>query len=243
MGRLDSPPRRWSLAISLPLLAGNSAVGQNPAMAGPDETTDPPRQKPLRNYLSEWDLTPEEVNEIIAENPPVLSTLSGFVAEYKFRKLWLRDPRLSEVVRPRAHDRKSKGDFAFRYHGTSFTLEVKSLDVPKVRHDASGFRGTFQCNASDSRPVQFPNGKSLTTNCLLVGEFDVLAVSLFAFERSWRFAFAENGDLPRSTWAKYKPWQRRYLLKSSMEITWPLSPPYHEDLFGVLDSVLRKRAL
>ena len=196
----------------------------------------------IRNYLQEWGLTAEEVNEIIAENPPVLSTLSGFVAEYKFKKLWLNDPRITELSRPRAHDRKSKGDFAFCYSGGRFSLEVKSLDVPKVRRDASGFKGTFQCNASDSREVQFPNGKHVTTNCLVIGEFDVLAVSLFAFDRTWRFAFARNSELPRSTWVKYKPSQRRYLLKSSMAITWPLSAPYHDDLFTVLDSILRERA-
>ncbi len=196
----------------------------------------------LRNYLAEWDLTPDEVNEIIAENPPVLSTLSGFVAEYKLRKLCLADERIDGLTRPRAHDRKSKGDFAFGYRGRAFSLEVKSLDVPKVRREGTSFRGAFQCNASDSRAVRLPNGKSITTNCLVVGEFDVLAVSLFAFHRTWRFAFARNCDLPRSTWSKYKPWQRRYLLKSSMDITWPLSPPYHEDLFVVLDLILGEGA-
>ena len=204
----------------------------------------PPSQPPpqtMRNYLREWDLTAEEINEIIAENPPVLSTLSGFVAEYKLKKLVLQDPRLSDVTRPRSHDRKSKGDFRFTYRHQSFTLEVKSLDAPKVRKDDSGFRGTFQCNASDAREVTLPNGERLTTNCLVVGEFDVLAVSLFAFERQWRFAFARNSDLPRSTWSKYTPAQREFLLKSSMTITWPLAAPYHADLFIVLDSILRER--
>jgi hypothetical protein len=194
----------------------------------------------VRNYLREWELTAEEINEIIAENPPVLSTLSGFVAEYKLRKLCLRDPRVSELSRPRSHDRKSKGDFRFKYRGRVFTLEVKSLDTPKVRKDERGFRSTFQCNASDSREVQLPNGERLTTNCLVVGEFDVVAVSLFAFERQWRFAFARNCDLPRSTWSKYSESQRQYLLKSAMPITWPLERPYHSDLFTVLDFILRE---
>jgi hypothetical protein len=206
-----------------------------------NQRTGEPHEQEVRNYLREWDLTPDEVNEIIAENPPVLSTLSGFVAEYKLKKLYLQDARITELTRPRSHDRKSKGDFRFLYRGHSFTLEVKSLDVPKVRTEGAGFRGTFQCNASDSRPVRLPNGEKLTTNCLVVGEFDILAVSLFAFERKWHFAFARNDDLPRSTWVKYRPEQRQYLLKSSMTITWPLATPYHGELFAVLDSILRKR--
>lgn len=192
----------------------------------------------MRNYLREWDLSAEEINEIIAENPPVLSTISGFVAEYKLKKLVLQDSRISDLTRPRSHDRKSKGDFRFTYRDRSFTLEVKSLDSRKVRKLDSGFRGTFQCNASDAREVVLPNGERLTTNCLVVGEFDVLAVSLFAFERAWKFAFARNSDLPRSTWSKYTPTQRQFLLKSSMTITWPLAAPYHADLFIVLDAIL-----
>lgn len=195
----------------------------------------------MRNYLREWNLTSDEINEIIAENPPVLSTLSGFVAEYKLKKLYLQDKRITDLMRPRSHDRKSKGDFRFNYRERLFTLEVKSLDVPKVRVEENGFRGTFQCNASDSRLVRLPNGEELTTNCLVVGEFDVLAVSLFAFERKWNFAFARNDDLPRSTWAKYTPTQRQYLLKSSMTITWPLEAPYQDDLFSVLDTILWER--
>lgn len=195
----------------------------------------------FRNYLEEWDLSLEEINEIVGENPPVLSTLSGFVAEYKLRKHWLLDERVSGLIRARSHDRKNKWDFGFNYRETPFTLEVKSLDVPRVRHSEGVFTATFQCNASDSRKIQLPNGRSVVTNCLCVGEFDILAVSLFAFENSWRFAFAKNEDLPRSTWSKYKPPIRKYLLKSSMHMTWPLSPPFHADLFQLLDAILRER--
>ncbi len=209
-------------------------------MTKPDGEHPDARPGAVRNYLLEWELTPEEINEIIAENPPVLSILSGFIAEYKLRKLWLHDGRISALSRPRSHDRKSKGDFKFTYRRHSFTLEVKSLDVPKVRKDEGGLRGTFQCNASDSREVQLPNGERLKTNCLVAGEFDVVGVSLFAFERRWRFAFARNCDLPRSTWRKYTESQRKHLLKSAMPISWPLESPYRDDLFSVLDSILRE---
>ncbi|RLG20529.1 restriction endonuclease [Candidatus Micrarchaeota archaeon] len=195
----------------------------------------------LPDYFKEWDLTPEEINEIIAENPPVLSTLFGYVAEYKLKKIWLSRSGITDVSRPRAHDRKKKGDFQFKYRGHIFTIEVKSLDAPKVRRVGEGFVGTFQCNASDSREVTLPNGDKVTTNCLVVGEFDVLAVNLFAFRREWCFAFAKNRDLPRSTWYKYTPEQQKYLLKSSMKITWPLEPPFTDDLFKLLDELIQER--
>jgi hypothetical protein len=42
----------------------------------------------------------------------------------------------------------------------------------------------------------------VTTN-LVVGGFDLLAINLFEFGAEWRFAFAKNRDLPRSTFRKY----------------------------------------
>jgi hypothetical protein len=77
---------------------------------------------------------------------------------------------------------------------------------------------------------------------LLVGGFDVLAVCLFAFGGSWRFAFALNEDLPRTTWRGYTPDQQKYLLKSTIKISWPLEFPFEPDLFSVLDRLTRKRS-
>ena len=195
----------------------------------------------FRDHLTEWDISRDELNEIIAENPPVLSTLSGFVSEYKLRKLWLQREPFTGLARPRASDRKAKGDFTVEYRGRRFVIEVKSLDTPSVRPNGDGWRGRFQCNASDSRPILLPcGGEPLTTNCLAVGGFDVLAVGLFHFGKTWRFAFAKNCDLPRSTWRGYTEEQRQCLLKSAMSIEWPLQHPYHPDLFAVLDSILRQ---
>ncbi|MDD9875206.1 MAG: hypothetical protein OXU22_06680 [Gammaproteobacteria bacterium] len=78
----------------------------------------------------------------------------------------------------------------------------------------------------------------MTTTCLLDGEFDLLAVSLFPFGDRWRFAFALNSDLPRSAYNKYHETEERpYLLKSNMKISWPLSPPYHHSPFPLLDRI------
>lgn len=166
----------------------------------------------------------------------------GFVAEYKVKRDWLMKPEIVDLTRPRSHDRKAKGDFKFQYRGESITLEVKCLDTPKVKGDeANGFSGTFQCNASDTTKVILPDGSSVITNCLVVGGFDVLAVCLHAFGNRWRYAFAMNEELPRTTWHKYTPEQQRYLLKSAMRITWPLTPPFTEDMFSVLNRVVAKR--
>jgi len=197
---------------------------------------------PPKNLFLAWDVTLAELNEIINENPNLYGPLYGYVAEYKLRNLWLNRPEITDLRRPRAHDKKDKGDFIFRYKGEEIRLEVKSLDSPKVRKEGSIFHGTFQCNGSDAREITLPNGQRVKTNCLATGQFDVLAVSLFGFERRWKFAFALNRDLPRSTFSKYTPEQRQYLLKSSMQVSWPLSAPFVEEPFVLLDAIVRERS-
>ncbi len=193
------------------------------------------------NLLTAWGITADELSEIMAENPSMRGLMFGYVAEYKLKKMWLERREIEDLTRRRAHDRKAKGDFRFVYRGQSLTVEVKCLDTPKVKFTDGVYEGTFQCNASDSREVVLPNRRRVTTNCLVVGEFDLLAVCLFAFGNEWKFAFALNSDLPRTTWRGYTPGVQRYLLKSSMSISWPLQPPFAVEPFGLLDRVVGER--
>ena len=193
------------------------------------------------DILAAWGISAQELAEIISENPSMRGLMFGFVAEYKLRKLWLTKAGISNVTRPRSHDRTQKCDFRFEYKGQDIRLEVKCLDTPKVRYDGKVYTGTFQCNASDTTEVTLPNGKKVTTNCLAIGGFDILAVCLFAFGNTWKFAFALNDDLPRTTWHGYTAAQQKYLLKSAMRISWPLEAPCVDDLFVVLDRLVAQR--
>ena len=196
---------------------------------------------PIPDLLQSWNITAEELSEIVGENPSMRGLMFGFVAEYKLKKEWLQRPGITNLFRPRSHDRKQKCDFTFDYHETNVKVEVKCLDTPKVRLKNELYEGTFQCNASDTTEVVLPNGRKVTTNCLVVDGFDILAVCLFAFGNTWRFAFARNRDLPRTTWHGYTPVQQKYLLKSAMKISWPLQAPYTADLFGLLDGLVAER--
>ncbi len=194
------------------------------------------------DLLKSWGLTSGELSEIVAENPSMRGLMFGFIAEYKIKRDCLSGSKIKNLTRPRSHDRKAKGDFFFEYKGHKILLEVKCLDTPKVKgNEVDGWSGTFQCNASDKTTVQLPNGETVKTNCLAVGGFDVLAVCLFAFGNVWRYAFAANMDLPRTTWPKYTPKQQEYLLKSSMGITWPVPSPFSTDLFAILERVIEAR--
>jgi hypothetical protein len=183
-------------------------------------------------------LTAEELTAIVDNNPSMRGLMLGYVAEYKLGKMFFEDQRIKELAKDDDHDRSSKGDFRFMYRGRLFRVECKSLQTNTVKKDSTGFKATFQCDASDRRPVVFANGTKKETTCLKIGEFDILAVNLFAFEEKWRFAFALNSELPRSKHKKYTAYQRSQLLASSMTIMWPLNPPFVENPFALLDRII-----
>jgi len=187
--------------------------------------------------LERWKLTIDELDQIVSANPSLCGFMFGYVGEYKLRKTWFSDERINNLVKYDNHDRTRKGDLSFIYKGAPVTVEVKSLQTHSIRKVGSEYTGKFQCDASDRRRVTLPNRQKIETTCLVVDEFDLLAVNLFEFEQEWRFAFAKNTDLPRSRFPKYTPQQRKYLLATLMEATWPLKPPFEPEPFRLLDAI------
>lgn len=197
--------------------------------------------------IEDWGLSTEELNEILSYRPSVRGMLMGFVAEYRLTRLWFSDARIHGWKRYDNHDRKRHGDFGFTYQGVPFSVEVKSLQSNSVEHiqSLSGgedrYIGKVQCDASDSKPKTLPNGQKLKTTCLVVGGFDLLAVNLFEFGQEWKFGFAKNSDLPRSKFKKYTPVQQKYLLATSVRVTWPLESPFRDEPFSLLGEIVREK--
>lgn len=166
--------------------------------------------------------------------------LFGYVAEYQFSKLWLTHPNVSYAVKPDDHNRKKKGDRIIVYKGKEISIEVKSLQAAMIKKNPDGtYFGRAQCDGSDRRIVTFADGSQLNTTCLLVGEFDMLAINCFGFRSKWDFVFIRNADLPRSTFRKYTPAQQRSLLASLVPLTWPPQRPFFADPFVVLDRITK----
>ena len=188
--------------------------------------------------LKRWNLTEQELTEIIDQNPSMRGLMLGYIAEYKLKKMHFSDPRFTSVKKDDDHDRKKKGDLTVTYRGREFRVECKSLQTNTVTRTKTGYEAKYQCDASDRRKVSFSDGSTIETTCLIVGEFDIIAVNLFAFEGKWIFGFARNKDLPRSKFKKYTEFQRRELLSSLMPITFPLSAPYTDSPFPLLDQLI-----
>ncbi len=194
----------------------------------------------MESILERWSVTAEELTTAIDENPSLRGMLLGYIAEYKLRTMWfVGKPNVTHYIKHDDHNRKKKGDLVVLYKDHPFIIESKSLQTHSIRREGDCWIGKAQCDASDRRTVTFADGSTLETTCLLAGEFDILAVNLFTFDNQWRFVFAKNQDLPRSTHKKYTPQQQTKLLASLVSVSWPPRPPFSEEPFTLMDELLK----
>lgn len=195
----------------------------------------------MATILEKWQISAEELTKIVDENPSLRGFMFGYVSEYKARTYFDGHENIEKLMKYDDHDRSSKGDISFIYKRKEFKIEAKSLQTNSViRTGDSSWTGKFQCDASDRREILLPNGHTVNTTCLAVGEFDIVAVSLYAFGDEWKFAFAKNSDLPHPGVRSRNVAEadREYLIKTLIDITWPLQPPFTTDVYALLDSML-----
>lgn len=194
------------------------------------------------NFFQRIGVTADEFSQVVDENPSIRGVIIGYVAERKLREFFGKDKRVSGLTKDDDHDRTKKGDLNVSYKGRTFKFESKSLQTNSIKrppkYDPFKAAGTFQCDASDCRTIKLRNGHTVTTTCLEVGEFDVVAINLFAFEERWQFAFALNNDLPRTNSSKYSDDDKPLLLATLPKITLPLQWPYVSDPFLLMDLLL-----
>ncbi len=192
------------------------------------------------NILEEWEITPEQLTKLLAENPSLRGMLLGYVAELKLREIVTSIPGVSFSVKFDDHNRKKKGDLYVVYRNKAFSLESKSLQSSTVKWNAQKqqWTGKAQVDASDRRTITLPDGSTLNTTLLLRGEFNILAVNCYAFEGEWRFVFARNSDLPASNYHGYSETQKRFLIASLIPVMWPPERPFYANLQDLLDEMI-----
>lgn len=194
-----------------------------------------------QSILEKWKISEHELTNIVEENPSLRGFLLGYISEYKARSFFTENNDITALKKYDDHDRKDKGDISFVYKGREFKIEVKSLQSNLVQNLGNDtWCGKFQCDASDRREIKLPNGHRVDTTCLAVGEFDIVAISLFSFGEKWRFAFAKNSDLPHpgNRAKKISEDDRQYLIKSLIDITWPLKPPFTDKVYDLLEEFI-----
>jgi hypothetical protein len=195
-------------------------------------------------FLESYQITPEELDEAVSSNPSLQGFILGYIAELKLRKRFDADARYKGVKKFDNHDRTRKGDISFFYRGVECSIEVKSIQTNSIKKENGRITGVFQCDASDRRKVRLPSGAEIETTCLVVGEFDLVAVPLFPYIKRWDYAFAKNSDLPRvkPRRGKIREEDSEYLLATTIRITWPLEFPFQLDPVPLLDAVVKERS-
>lgn len=200
-------------------------------------------------FLEDWDLSFDEINELLTANPSLRSFVMGYAAEIKCRSNYLLDnPNISNVYKPDDHDRTQKGDWVITYKGERISIEVKSLQSNSIKQAPAGIaRAVYQCDASDSRTVFFSDGTQVKTTALLVGEFDVVAVNVHSFSGKWEFAWALNQDLltmessSHKSAKAYTDFQKSNLIKTTQPITAEIAYPYTRHPEELFERVLEER--
>ena len=189
-----------------------------------------------------WEITEQQLSELVTQNPSLRGIILGYIAEKKFHDMFLNNPEISDINKDDDHDRSRKGDRRITYKGHTLIIEVKSLQTKTVEKiDKNNWVGKAQVDGSDKRTIKFKDGSELHTTLLKKGEFDLLAVNCFAFGQEWRFAFAKNRDLPCSNFKKYTEEQRKQLIASLIPVQWPPQPPFTMDFIQILDEIIADR--
>jgi len=183
----------------------------------------------------------ESVFRVIQENPSLRGIVYGYVSEMEFERHYLQSHKRIERFSKDDDHQKTKADRTVVYKGEAITIQIKSAQTNSIQFREGGFVAKVQNDASDRRRVKLPDGSTVETTCYMVGEYDILAVSLHPFTGNWRFAFKENSKLLRTTSSKYSPAQQQHLLATLETIEYPLDPSWTEDFDAMLERVLRQK--
>jgi len=213
----------------------NEPIPSDPASIAPPEVHS-------TTILDRWSITARQLTDLVNDNPSLRGIMMGYVAEHKCRELVEKHPHISGSKKHDDHDRSRKSDRVYLYKGMEFSIEVKSLQTKLIKLVDGRWTGRAQVDGSDRRIVKFPDGTELNTTLLLRGQFDILAITCFAFENTWNFAFALNRDLPKSTFKKYTEAQRDQLIASLVPVTWPPEPPFVSDPFLLVERLYLERS-
>jgi len=181
----------------------------------------------------------ETIFQVIRNNPSLRGFVYGYVSEMEFERHYLEGRKTIESFSKDDDHKKTKSDRTVVFRGKPITIQVKSVQTNSIGFDRGRFIAKVQNDASDRRRVKLPGGKTVETTCYVVGEYDILAVSLQPFTGEWRYAFKENSKLQRTTSKKYTSKQQRHLLATLETIYYPLDPSWTEDFDAILEAVSR----
>ncbi len=186
-------------------------------------------------------ITPSELVSIVKDTPSLRGMIAGNIAELKFRQHLENMGCFSNFEKPDDHDRSgNKIDLRFCYKGKPIRVQLKSVQTNSIKWNC--FSRTLQCDVqndgSDKRDVYLPNGHVVSTTNYKIGDYDILAVPLYPFTGEWDFAYLLNSECKRTQSVKYSVEDRKYLIKTTERLTYPLSGEWSADILETIQKLL-----
>lgn len=183
-------------------------------------------------------IPPEDLVSAIKRAPSLRGMILGYIAEEMFHRHVLLASHFSDVRKHDDHNREeNKADRDFLFNGRRVSVQLKSIQTNSICWDtqANCLRAVVQNDGSDKRDVHLPNGETVSTTNYKVGDYDILVVPLFPFTGTWDFAYKLNRDCRKSVSPKYTDAQKKYLLATTEEITFPLGGEWSTDIVSVIN--------
>jgi len=92
------------------------------------------------SLLKRWDITEDELTEVVDQNPSLRGMLFGYTAEIKLRQYIVRNDSVTGIAKDDDHDRRKKGD-------------LRGETSPR---NASRIAGITQAENLDGRVARWP---------------------------------------------------------------------------------------
>ena len=166
------------------LLAERSSTAKDYAdvMNGSEPLALAPSVGRLHSLASEFELTQEEVLDLIANARRLKMAVRGWVAEEHLRREIIHLPGVTECERK---DEEGGPDLTLRFEGTPLTIECKNV-LRKTNREGLARMDFQRTRASKNDPCSRYYGP---------GDFNILAACLHAVTEHWQFKYAIPSEL------------------------------------------------
>jgi len=196
-----------------------------------------------KNYFKSHGITPSQFSEILSRTPNLKGCSDGILGEELGVKAHLeRLKDVTEIKKIPDSDPK-QGDWEFKYKGIPLTIESKTIVKDGLKKIGDGFTGICRPRKRSYRHVTLQSGQQRYTDCLTVGEFDILAVDMHAGLGIHKCVFTLNRNLPHVDSIRYSDEEKLLFLKTRVRISFPLpdNSIWTTSLKEVLEQLYKER--
>lgn len=189
-------------------------------------------------------VSPEDLVTSIKRAPSLRGMILGYIAEEMFEKYVPAKYGFissADIEKHDDHNRQfNKSDRTIRVNGRLYRIQLKSVQTNSIKRniETGMLQADVQNDASDSRTITLPSGKSIITTCYARGDYDILAVPLFPFTGEWSYAYKRNIDCRSTSSEKYSAEDAQFLLATTEIITWPLTDAWTMNLGDLLNDTI-----